>query len=206
MEHLLPGATAVAVCGGSGMDGEYLARAGASVISIDISLGAAKRTAERARRHSLPMLSVVADVEQLPLRDRSVDISYVHDGLHHLEDPMRGVQEMTRVSGRAISVTEPADAVVTALAVRLGLALQEEEAGNRVGRMSIRSVEEAIRPTGFRVVHARRYGLYYRHEPGLGSALFSLPGLFGLARATWTLAATRAGRLGNKMSIQAIRR
>lgn len=205
IEHLLPGATAVAVCGGSGMDGEYLARAGANVISADISLGAAKRAAERARQHSLPMLSVVADVERLPLTDHSVDIAYVHDGLHHLEDPMAGLREMARVSRRAISVTEPAAAIVTTLAVRLGLALEKEEAGNRVARMSLRAVREVSAKAGFSVVQARRYGLYYRHEPALGATVFSMLGLYSVARLIWTLAATRLGRWGNKMTLQGIR-
>jgi len=42
------GLTAATMCGGSGMDAEFLARVGASVISTDISLGAAQRTRERA--------------------------------------------------------------------------------------------------------------------------------------------------------------
>ncbi|MCA1571279.1 MAG: class I SAM-dependent methyltransferase [Chloroflexi bacterium] len=32
--------------------------------------------------------AVVADVEHLPYADRSLDMVYVHDGLHHLSDPM----------------------------------------------------------------------------------------------------------------------
>src|SRR6202035_461703 len=47
----LPGATALVVCGGSGMDAEFLAAAGAQVISTDISLRAAQRARERARRY-----------------------------------------------------------------------------------------------------------------------------------------------------------
>jgi hypothetical protein len=37
---VVPGCTALAVCAGSGMDAELLARAGAHVVSADISLGA----------------------------------------------------------------------------------------------------------------------------------------------------------------------
>src|ERR1700752_893977 len=51
LEHLLPGISAICVCGGSGMDGEYLARAGARVLVADISLGAAQRARERSIRH-----------------------------------------------------------------------------------------------------------------------------------------------------------
>src|SRR5204863_4301716 len=48
--------TAATICGGSGMDAEFLARVGASVISTDISLGAAQRTRERARRYGFDVL------------------------------------------------------------------------------------------------------------------------------------------------------
>jgi len=60
---LLPGATALTVCGGSGMDGEYLARAGAHVIVSDISFGAALRARERGRRHGLDLISLTRQRE-----------------------------------------------------------------------------------------------------------------------------------------------
>src|SRR2546428_5805248 len=47
LRQLLPGATVLTVCAGSGMDAEYLAVAGARVISSDISLGAARRARQR---------------------------------------------------------------------------------------------------------------------------------------------------------------
>ena len=87
VEDRLPGATLLTVCGGSGMDAEFLAQQGAVVIASDLSLGAAQRAVERGRRAGLPIEAVVADAEHLPFADRSVDIVYVHDGLHHLSDP-----------------------------------------------------------------------------------------------------------------------
>jgi 2-polyprenyl-3-methyl-5-hydroxy-6-metoxy-1,4-benzoquinol methylase len=92
----LDGWTALVVCGGSGMDAEFLALAGASVISSDLSLGAAHRVRERARRHGVSITPVVADVEHLPFADGSVDLVYVHDGLHHLEDPSAGIADGSR--------------------------------------------------------------------------------------------------------------
>jgi hypothetical protein len=50
LRNLPAGSTALAVCGGSGMDAELLARAGAQVVSADISLGASRRARARARR------------------------------------------------------------------------------------------------------------------------------------------------------------
>jgi len=125
----LDGWTALAVCGGSGMDAEFLASAGAQVISSDLSLGAAHRVQERARRHRVPLLPIVADVEHLPFAERSIDLVYVHDGLHHLEDPSAGIAEMARVARHAVCINEPARATVTEIGVRLGLALDREEGG-----------------------------------------------------------------------------
>ena len=132
--HLV-GASALAVCGGSGMDAEFLARAGAAVTTSDLSLGAATRAKARSERYALGIQSIVADVEHLPFADQSVDLVAVHDGLHHLNDPRAGLSEMARVARRWVVVTEPARASITRLAVRLGLALETEEAGNRVARV-----------------------------------------------------------------------
>lgn len=204
IEHLIPGATAVVVCGGSGMDAEFLARAGAKVITTDISFGAARRASIRARRLSLPILSVVADAEHLPLDDDSVDIAYVHDGLHHLVDPELAVCEMSRVASCAVSITEPAVAAVTALAVRAGFALDREEAGNRVMRIRVPQISASLSRAGFRILKARRYGMFYRHTPGRPTRIFSKPGLFAITRLVWFSAAVPPlSRFGNKLTIQA---
>src|SRR5207247_2037340 len=75
----LEGRTVLAACAGSGMDAELLARAGAQVVAVDISPGAARRIGERARRHGVGIAPVVADVERLPFADRSFDVAFVHD-------------------------------------------------------------------------------------------------------------------------------
>ena len=112
IEDLVQGGSALTVCGGSGMDAEFLAQRGARVIASDISFGAAARARERARRHGFDLTVVVADVERLPFRDRSVGLVYVHDGLHHLSAPANGLREMARVAAAAVAVTEPAQAAV----------------------------------------------------------------------------------------------
>jgi len=198
--------TALTVCGGSGMDAEFLARAGASVISSDISLGAARRSRERARRHGISLVSIVADVEHLPFRDRSVDLVYVHDGLHHLVDPEVGLAEMARVAARGLSITEPARAAVTKLAVRLGLARSREESGNLVARLDPTAVEANLRKAGFVVVRAERYAMYYRHQPGWVFAFLSRRLLLDLVTTGWRAANLVVGPLGNKLAIVAERR
>jgi glycosyltransferase involved in cell wall biosynthesis/SAM-dependent methyltransferase len=202
--HLL-GASALTVCGGSGMDAEFLARAGATVISSDLSLGAATRAKARSERYGLEIRSIVADVEHLPFADQSVDLVAVHDGLHHLDDPYAGLSEMARVARRWVVVTEPARASITRLAIRLRLALETEEAGNRVARMEPSEVAAFLEARGYMVLRAERYAMYYPHRPGAVFSLLSRPFVFPLVRVGWRLANTLLGRFGNKMVVVAER-
>jgi SAM-dependent methyltransferase len=199
------GSTVLTVCGGSGLDAEFLARRGFHVVSTDISLEAARRVRERARRFGVEITPVVADVESLPFPDRSFDVVYVHDGLHHLEDPAVGLLEMARVAAWGISVNEPARAAVTALAVRLGLALELEEAGNRVARLTIAEVRELLAGNGFRTVEARRFAMYYKHVPGPAMRALSHGVALWAAKAAITIFNRVLGGLGNKLSVQAVR-
>ena len=197
--------TALTVCGGSGMDAEFLARAGARVLTTDISARAAERARERGRRYNLEIESVVADVEQLPFRDRSIDLVFVHDGLHHLVDPFLGLKEIARVARWAVSVNEPSKAIVTRAAMRFGLALEQEEAGNQVARLDLGDVVQTFAERGFSVVRAERFPMLYRHKPGVVSRTLSRPLLFEPAKAAYRISAVIAGRAGNKLTVQAIR-
>jgi SAM-dependent methyltransferase len=198
-------ATVVDVCCGSGMDAGMLARAGARVIAADISEGCVRRARERARRMGLDYLAIVADVEHLPLRDRAVDIAYVHDGLHHLDDPTHGLREMMRVASRAVSVNEPADALGTALAVKLGLALDREDAGNRVARLRLDDVARAFDRGGFDH-EGERYLMHYRHEPDAIVRFASKRCVAPLYRAAVSAADATLGRWGNKLHVTGTRR
>lgn len=200
------GVTAVTICGGSGMDAEFLARAGASVISTDISLGAARRVRERARRYEFDVLPVVADAEALPFRDHSVDLLYVHDGLHHLDSPQRGLREMLRTSSLAISINEPARARATMLAARVGLSEHYEEAGNFIARVDSRALASEVSAAGFEVVKNERYAMVYRHEPGRATRVLSQPGLREVTLAALRAFNAVAGGIGNKLTLQAVRR
>ena len=201
----LIGATALTVCGGSGMDAEFLARAGARVVASDISFGAARRTRERARRYGLAITSIVADIEHLPFTDHAIDLVFVHDGLHHLERPTEGLAEMARVARRWVSLTEPARAAATRLAVKARLALEREEAGNLVVRLSPPEVVELLRSKGFRTMAARRYAMYYRHDPGSVFRVLSRAWIFPVVRVGWRAGNAVLGRVGNKMVVVAER-
>lgn len=202
----LQGAHALVVCGGSGMDAEFLARAGAKVVSSDISPGAAARAAERARRHGVEFESIVADVTALPFENQTFDVVYVHDGLHHIEDPLSGVREMARVARHAVCITEPADAFVTHIAVQCKAADEYEEAGNRVARLRLSEVRTILRAEGFRIARSERYAMLYRHEPGLAMRAFSTEPLFSIAKTSFALANFAMGAFGNKLVVQGRRR
>jgi SAM-dependent methyltransferase/uncharacterized protein YbaR (Trm112 family) len=205
LEPLVSDGVVLVVCGGSGMDADFYARAGARVINADISLGAARRSQERARRYGLDITAVVADAERLPFEDRSVHVVAVHDGLHHLEHPDHAIREMARVAASAVSITEPADAAITRLAVRAGLALDREEAGNKVVRLRPPDVSSQLRDEGFEVLAARRYFMYYRHVPGPISRLLSRPALLPIVQAALRLVNAGLGRFGNKQVVVARR-
>jgi SAM-dependent methyltransferase len=201
----LIGLSALSVCAGSGMDAEFLARAGAHVTAVDVSARAAARTAERARRYGIQMQPIVADATRLPFPDRSFDLVFVHDGLHHLDRPTEGLREMARVSRHAVSVSEPASAAVTRFAVRARLAREYEEAGNRVARLDPREVALLLRQEGFGIVRAERYAMFYRHQPGHVIGLLSRRPLLQLAMTCLRAANALAGRWGNKLVVVAVR-
>ncbi len=201
----LQGKTVVDACCGSGMDAEFLARRGARVLAVDLSEGCARRARERARRFGLDYLTVVGDVEHLPVRTGAADVSYVHDGLHHLEDPLVGVRELARVASCAVSINEPADAAGTQLAVRLGIATNREDAGNRVARLRPELVREELRALGFSA-RTQRYLLYYKHEPGTLMRLASRPVGDVAYRSAVRLTDAALGRWGNKLQVTAVRR
>jgi SAM-dependent methyltransferase len=202
---LLQGATALNICGGSGLDAEFIARTGAGVTLADISPGAARRARERARRHGFDLSVVVADAERLPFPDRSFDVVYVHDGLHHLEDPLVGLTEMARVARVAVSVNEPARAAATRLAVRLRLAEDREEAGNDVKRVDPEAIVTTLEASGFTIVRQSRYAMVYRHEPGRVSAGLSLSPLFQIVNGARGAFNALLGGAGNKLTVQAVR-
>jgi SAM-dependent methyltransferase len=204
-QHLVR-ASALTVCGGSGMDAEFLIHAGAVVTTSDVSLGAATRAKTRSERYGLGIESVVADVERLPFADQSVDLVAVHDGLHHLDNPYSGLSEMARVAKRWVVVSEPARASVTRLAIRIGLAVETEEAGNRVARMEPSEVAAFLTDRGYVMLRVQRYAMYYPHRPGAAFRFLSLPLIFPLIRVGWRLANGLFGRLGNKMVVVAERR
>jgi hypothetical protein len=118
---------------------------------------------------------------------------------------MGGIAEMARVARRAVAITEPARAAATAMAVRLGLALAHEEAGNRVARLDPRDVADELERRGLTVIHAARYAMYYRHHPGRIMSILSRPFVLPIVLRAYRAANRLLGRFGNKLTIVATR-
>lgn len=197
--------SSLVVCGGAGLDAEFVARFGGEVVTSDISAGASRRALERARRRGVQFVAIVADAERLPFRDRSMDLVFVHDGLHHLPQPEAGVQEMLRVARRAVAITEPTPSLATALAIRAGIAERVEEAGNTVRRLPLTDLSELATTAGFDILRASRYGLFYRDGTGIVTRLLSTRGMFPLARAVTRTAMRLSAPIGNKLVFVAAR-
>ena len=94
---------------------------------------------------------------------------------------------------------------MTALAVRIGLSISEEEAGNRVERMSAQEIRVCLTDHGLRVVGVDRYAMYYQHEPGSCMRFFSRRRSFRLARLAVHLFNLVLGPSGNKLSVRGMR-
>ena len=118
---------------------------------------------------------------------------------------MVGLAEMCRVARECVLVTEPSQAAVTTVAVRLGIALEEEDAGNRVERVSGKAITAYLATQGFEVVGAERYAMYYQHEPGSWMRFFSRRRCFPAARLAINAFNSIFGLAGNKFSMRSIR-
>ena len=202
----LHGSTVLDICCGSGMDAEYLVRAGAKVVALDISDGCLDRARVRAERFGLTYDLVRGDAENLPFETGSFDYSFVHDGLHHLPQPERAIAELARVARRGIIVTEPADAAITMLLIRVGVMQPYEEAGNFVIRFRSDRLESVCRSLGFDRIRSSRYLVKYGHPPAGWWRRFDSELPFLAARAGFSLFGVAIfGRWGNKLAFVAER-
>jgi glycosyltransferase involved in cell wall biosynthesis/SAM-dependent methyltransferase len=194
------------ICGGSGMESEYLARRGFRVTALDISPEAIARARVRRQRFGVTYELLVGDAERLPFPDGSFDFVFVHDGLHHLPDAYCGVAEMLRVARRAIILAEPADAALTRLAVRLGISGKYEDAGNFVYRLDPQRLAGLFRTHGVECWALRRDLVYYQPWTFRFYRLFHSQPMFRLFQALFHVGNTLIGRWGNSLKAVAWKR
>lgn len=187
------------VCCGSGMEAEYFSMLGAQVMALDLSSVALQGAQERARRFEFPLKTIAGDAECLPFKSESFDFVFIHDGLHHLSEPEKSIKEMARVARKGIFFTEPADAFITCIAVKLGLSEDYEEAGNFVYRLHPRSLRSLFSEIGLNHPSFERYGMWYAHHPPRWFRLFENRVVFGIFKVCFYFLNTLFGRFGNKL-------
>lgn len=196
---------ALCVCGGSGMDAEWLARLGIRPTILDMSQEALARARIRAERHGFQATLVRGDASRLPFSDQSFDLALVHDGLHHLNTPYRALGEMARIARYELVAVEPARAALTRLAVAVGLAADVEPAGNTVQRLSACRATACIRQRGWRSVQSARDLVYYQPWTFGIYRLANRSAVFAVFVLTYRLLNSVVGRWGNSLKVVARR-
>ncbi|WP_246956754.1 demethylmenaquinone methyltransferase [Brachybacterium sp. Marseille-Q7125] len=81
------------LAGGTGTSATAIAETGARVVAADFSLGMMRE----GRRRGAPVPFVGADAQRLPFADDTFDAAVISFGLRNVQDPRRGLAEMTRV-------------------------------------------------------------------------------------------------------------
>lgn len=193
------------ICGGSGMDAEKLERRHLKVTMTDLSPEAVVRAQERARRYGLSYQAQVADAERLPFADRSFDLAFVHDGLHHLADPFVAIREMARVARQAVIIAEPHDQVLTRLTVRLGISEDREDAGNYVYRLTGPVLAAALKDLGFPNLAWNSHLIYYQPWTFPFYRMLGQGPLLRVAKEAFFLVNAFLGRWGNSLKFVAWR-
>jgi SAM-dependent methyltransferase len=84
---------------GNGAIAERLRGDGLDVVAVDVTLGSARTTRERAR-----CAVAIAGLPELPFRDRAFDTVVCAHTLEHVPDLYAGVRELRRIAARVIVV------------------------------------------------------------------------------------------------------
>lgn len=139
IESVLPlaGLSVLDVGCGPGVFSVHLARRARRVLGTDIS----NTFIQRAKGIEM----VLADAQKLPFGDKSFDIAFEANLLHHTDGPLGVLQEMARVVRKAVVLIEPNRN--NPLMFAFGLFMNYERGLIKVSR---RYLESLIRQTGLR--------------------------------------------------------
>lgn len=120
-----PGTLVLDVGCGSGAYHQLLARYNTRIAAIDASQGMLDVVQEQARQQRLPVQSIRAFAEALPLGDMTCDRVMGNHMLYHVTDQLAALREMRRVlkpGGRVILATNAADSGQRLIEVHLAVA------------------------------------------------------------------------------------
>jgi ubiquinone/menaquinone biosynthesis C-methylase UbiE len=136
-DRLHSGSRVVVLCSGEGLEGTQLCDMGFTDVTVtDISPMAIEQALKRDPR----LKGMVLDMDHQTLPDGAYDLSVVQDGLHHLQDPVRGFTEMLRISTTAVVFLEPHNSVAGRMVGRTWE--QHGDAVNYVFRWTRRLVQD----------------------------------------------------------------
>jgi ArsR family transcriptional regulator len=95
---LLPPMTIADLGAGEGTFSQLLARRSKKVIAVDSSEKMVEYGRELARKHGVKNLEYrKGDLEEVPIRDATVDLAFFSQALHHAQHPARAVAEAARI-------------------------------------------------------------------------------------------------------------
>jgi ArsR family transcriptional regulator len=95
---LLPPLVIADLGAGEGTFSQLLARRAKKVIAVDNSEKMVEYGSELARKHGVKNLEYrKGDLEQVPLKDATVDLAFFSQSLHHAQHPERAVAEAWRI-------------------------------------------------------------------------------------------------------------
>jgi len=139
---------------GAGAEIDWLKRAGrGNLTGLDIS---PRLIEETAARHGVP--TVLGDIAESGLADRSFDVVLVHRALHHLFYPFAALEELARLARKTVLIVdEPASALVKRAARRLLGRGELSPAGIYEYQFATQDVARYMGFNGFAPVLLRRY-------------------------------------------------
>jgi Methyltransferase domain len=112
----------VLVVGASQADYNILVRAGFKKITLsNLSTELVAGLGGNAGKEN-----VIIDVENIDLPDRSCEVLFAYDVLHHCRSPHRGLCEMMRVAKKHVIICEPNDSLLMSLLTKMGLSFPFE--------------------------------------------------------------------------------
>jgi SAM-dependent methyltransferase len=161
LEHVRPGQSVLDLGAGDGTFSAELARAGCSVVAVDVAEEALRRA--RARVPGLDARLVVEGAP-LPLEEDSVDLVWAGEVLEHVADVVGLLAEVRRVLrwGGTLLATTPYHGrlALAALALWPGGALEEvfDPRSDHLRFFTARSLLGVVRDAGFAEVDVRAVG------------------------------------------------
>jgi len=129
------------LCCGHGFELEFLSQLGHSILATDISWNSLRKTRLKGRELGMNVEALCCDAENLPLKDNSFDLVLTHHSFHHLPVPIRGLEEMARVSRYRLALFEPAKGIMRTVVTKLGVKPETEESGNFVYEFGREEIE-----------------------------------------------------------------